>query len=116
VRSRNSNGVVGEFKADVEEEVVTTDLAVLQQKISSLNDLWDWGVLDYTSGASELKLGEADYAAFLYFHAVSALEKFDAEYVLTKAAIKRNFCLALRLSGLSRLQLEELARKSERGV
>lgn len=92
-------------------EIITTDLDVLRLKIASLNDLWDEGVLDYASDAAQLKMSDAQYAAYLYFRAVSALANFDAEYRPTKATIERNCKLALRLSGLSERELVEMAKR-----
>src|ERR1700733_13982020 len=86
-------------------EIITTDLEVLELKIASLSDLWDGGVLDYASGAAHLKMSDAQHAAYRYFRAVSALANFDAEYRPAKAAIERNFELAMRMSGMSRKQL-----------
>lgn len=105
----------GEFTGNVgpihEHEESTTDLSVLQKRIADLNDLWEWSVMDYSVGTTELQLNEAHHAAYVYFRAVSALAKFEAEYAPAKAAIGRNFDLALRLTGLTRSQLAEFAEK-----
>jgi hypothetical protein len=67
--------------------------------------------MDYSVGTTELQLNEAHHAAYVYFRAVCALAKFEAEYASAKAAIQRNFDLALRLTGLTRSQLAEFADK-----
>jgi hypothetical protein len=111
MRTRKSGELTRNVGSTHQQEVVTTDLLVLQQKLADLNDLWEWGVMDYSVGTTELQLNEAHHAAYVYFRAVSALEKFDAEYVPAKAAIARNFDLALRMSGLTKAHLEEFAEK-----
>jgi hypothetical protein len=111
MRTRKSGALDGNVGSTGEQEVITTDLSVLQQKLADLNDLWEWGVMDYSVGTTELQLNEAHHAAYVYFRAVSALAKFEAEYALAKAAIGRNFDLALRLTGLTTSQLAKFAEK-----
>jgi hypothetical protein len=109
--TRKSGELAGNVGPIHEQEVITTDLSVLQQKIADLNDLWEWGVMDYFVGATQLQLNEAHHAAYVYFRAVSALAAFEAEYAPAKAAIGRNCDLALRMSGLTKAELAEFADK-----
>lgn len=108
MRTRKSDKRIGNVRSIQGKEEITTDPAVLQQKIADLNELWEYGVMDYSIGTSQLMLSEVQQAAYVYFRAVSALAEFEAEYALAKASIKRNFDLALRLSGLTRAQCEEM--------
>jgi hypothetical protein len=113
VRVRNVRTLARKRASPDELGSATTDLSTLQQRIVGLTDLWEWEVTDYAAGTSQLRLTEAQHAAYVYFRAVSALAKFDAAYVPVRIAIERNFDLALRLSGLTRAQLEEIAAQSE---
>jgi hypothetical protein len=91
------------------ENVDETDLSSLKAMVAQLDDIWEFQVMAYSSRLVDTGACEDYFVARVHFKLVSALAAFDAEYVRAKASIERRFELALRMSGVSKAELERIA-------